>query len=113
MAKGVSPLDERLREHGFDPSAPAAEAVAKLIAMRGAAGVDDAMIAHGLSEISAPEAAVELAALEPGASGTLRREIRRALFKLRQRGIEAPAVAASEPAAPTPIAQDDLSALIS
>src|SRR5438445_3664585 len=113
MAKEAPPIDVRLRERGFDPSAPAAQAVATLTAMRGAAGVDNAMIAHALGEITAPEAAAELSAMELSASGTLRREIRRALFRLRQRGIEAPSVAAAQPSPAPSVAQDDLIALIS
>src|SRR5712692_9926199 len=112
MARGAPQIDARLRERGFDPSAAAAQAVATLTSMRGASGVDNAMIAHALGTIIAPEAAGVLAAMETGASGTLRREIRRALFKLRQRGIEAPSVAKPSASAPS-IAQDDLTALLS
>jgi hypothetical protein len=112
MAREARSIDPRLRDRGFDPSAAPAQAVATLTAMRGVAGIDDAMIAHALGTITAPEAASVLAAMEPGASGTLRREIRRALFKLRQRGIEAPSVATPAASAPS-IAQDDLTALLS
>jgi hypothetical protein len=87
MAKEAQATEARLREYGFDSAAPAAEAVAKLVAMRGAGGIDDAAIAHALVGIIAPEAVAELVAMECGASGTLRREIRRALFRLRQRGV--------------------------
>jgi hypothetical protein len=114
MAREASQTDARLRERGFDPSAPAAQAVATLTAMRGTAGVDDAMIAHALGEIASAEAAAALLAIAPGASGTLRREIRRALFKLRQRGVAIPAAVAAEQSPPAPSGeQDDLNALIS
>ena len=75
---------------GFDPSAPPAEAVAKLRSMRLSGSAGDAAIARALAEIAAPEAAAMLAEMEAGASGATRREIRRALFRLRQRGIEPP-----------------------
>jgi len=113
MAREAPSIDVRLRELGFDPSAPAAQAVATLTAMHGAGSVDGATIAHALGGIVAPEAAAALVAIESGASGALRREIRRALFKLRQRGIETPNVAATRQVPATSAAQDDLSALIS
>jgi hypothetical protein len=55
-----------------------------------------------------------LAAMEAGASGALRREVRRALFRLGQRGI-APAAVAAAPARPaaSPPAASGLSALFS
>jgi hypothetical protein len=113
MAREAPQTDARLRELGFDPSAPAPEAVQTLTAMHGTAGVEDAIIAHALGGIVAPEAATALAAMETGASGTLRREIRRALFRLRQRGIETPTVAVAQPSSATSSAQVDLTALIS
>jgi len=112
MAKEASPTDARLRELGFDPAAPASRAVATLTGLRGSAGVDDATIAHALGGIIAPEAAAALVAMEPGASGASRREIRRALFKLRQRGIAIEEPRAEAKLAPT-AAQSDLSGVLS
>ena len=59
-----------------------------------------AAIARALGAVIDVEAAQMLAEMEAGASGTLRREIRRALFRLKQHGIEPPAAAA--PAASIP-----------
>lgn len=89
MAKQDTSLDALLAR-GFDPGAPAVEAVAKLSEIRETEGVSDALIAHALGRIQAPESAQLLAEMERAASGPLRREIRRALFRLRQHGIATP-----------------------
>lgn len=113
-AKEIAGEDAKLRESGFDASAAPAEAVAKLESMRGAAGVSDAAIARALARIATAESAALLARMEAHASGAGRREIRRALFKLRQRGIEAPQAQPHEAGAPAPIvAEAGLSALLS
>jgi len=106
--------DASLRAAGFDPAAPAAEALARLGELRAAPGVSPSAIARALGAIASAEAAAMLAAMEAGASGALRREVRRALFRLRQRGI-APAAAAAAPARPAaePPAAPGLSALFS
>jgi len=103
---------ERLKAHGFDPDAGPAQAVEKLAALRGSDGVDDAAIAAALGEIHSPEAAQMLSRMEAGSSGPLRREIRRALFRLRQHGIE---VQPAAPLAPARVAEapSGLSALLS
>jgi hypothetical protein len=92
--------DLRLRDAGFDANAPVSAALAKLAEMRGREGVSDLAIARALGRIADAGAAAMLAEMEAGAGGALRREIRRSLFKLRQRGIAAPAVseAPREPA---------------
>jgi hypothetical protein len=92
-AKQTETSISQLRELGFDPSAPPAEAVAKLASLRTSA--NDIAIARALGQIAAPEAAAMLTEMEIGTSGGLRREIRRALFRLRQHGIEAPVIAQS------------------
>jgi hypothetical protein len=89
--KQVDETEGRLRSLGFDSAASPGEAVATLRSLRGAAAVSDATIAHALGGIATAEAAALLAEMETMASGTTRREIRRALFRLRQRGIETPA----------------------
>ena len=91
--------DASLRAAGFDPSAPPAEALARLGELRAARGVSQVAIARALGAIASAEAAAMLAAMEAGASGALRREVRRALFRLGQRGI-APASVAQPPARP-------------
>ena len=90
-AKETETSISQLRELGFDPSTPPADAVAKLASLRPTA--NDIAIAHALGQIAAPEAAAMLAEMEVGTSGRLRREIRRSLFRLRQHGIEAPVIA--------------------
>lgn len=86
--KEIADEDATLRASGFDPSATAVEAIAKLEALRGATGVSDAAIVRALTNIATAESAAALLRMEAHAAGTLRRELRRALFKLRQRGIE-------------------------
>jgi hypothetical protein len=95
--------DPTLVARGFDPTAAPEDAVHMLGDLRGQEGIDDAAVAHALGAIMHGDAASMLAAMEAGASGALRREVRRALFRLHQRGIEAPAKAeekSREPASP-------------
>jgi hypothetical protein len=104
--------DESLRALGIDPSQPE-QAVEKLRSLRAAGGVSDAQIAAVTGHLASRSAAGLLIEIEAGASGAVRREVRRALFKLRQHGIEpAPSLSAPSPA-PAPIAGSNLSALIS
>ncbi len=86
--------DARLREAGFDPAAEPDHAVEKLAALRGAPNVADGAIARALGAIASQPAAALLARMETQAAGGVRREIRRALYRLRQRGIEPPRAAA-------------------
>ncbi len=81
----------KLLEAGFDPALAPAEAVAKLRALRGAPGVADVAIARALGTIADPGAAAMLVEMEAKAAGAIRREVRRALYKLKQHGIDAPA----------------------
>jgi hypothetical protein len=92
--------DETLRAAGFDSAAPPAEAIARLRELRSAPGVSANAIARALGAIASAEAAAMLAAMEAGASGALRREVRRALFRLRRRGI-APAAADADATPPS------------
>src|SRR5437879_1041194 len=112
-AKENDRSETQLRELGFDPAAPAGDAVARLKSLRGQAGVSDGAIAHALGTIASPEAAEMLAEMEAGASGAVRREIRRALFRLRQRGIEAPTEVESATRVPQAPTEAGLSALLS
>lgn len=111
--KSVDPDDTALAAAGFDAHAPAAEALEKLAQIR--ASVGDAAFARGLGNIAAPAAAEILAGMETFAAGVLRREIRRSLFKLRQRGIDAPSAAApiEQPLAAHSPAGERLTALFS
>jgi hypothetical protein len=113
MPKDTHHDDTRLRELGFDPAAAPAEALAKLNSLRGRKDNVDALIAHALGGIVTPDAAAALFAMEMGASGMLRREIRRALFRLRQRGIEIPTAASPQATAQPSSGNSELSALIS
>jgi hypothetical protein len=108
--------DARLRELGFDPAAAPEEALARLRELRGRPGVSDGAVARALGGIASAEAAAMLAAMERGATGVLRREVRRALFRLRQRGVAAAAEPASAPTARSAMAaagEPGLSALFS
>src|SRR5271169_1992310 len=78
-----------LRELDIDPALPAADAIAALQRLR-SNGASPASIARALASLPAAESASMLAEMEHGASGNDRREIRRALFKLSQRGIRPP-----------------------
>jgi len=114
--KEIAGEEAKLREMGFDPAAAPAEAIAKLEALRGAAGVSDAAIVRALTSLATAQSAATLLRMETHAAGTLRREIRRALFKLRQRGIEAPSAEPSAQglsAASVPASETGLSALLS
>ncbi|HLW69028.1 MAG TPA: hypothetical protein VKS22_00235 [Candidatus Binataceae bacterium] len=113
MAKKSSHDTPRLREMGFDPGAPPAEALATLRALRERPDAPLELIAEALGGIASPEAAAALAELEANARGGLRRAIRGALFRLHQRGIEAPVSAPTAAAAPTSIIEEGLTALLS
>jgi hypothetical protein len=109
-AKEQQEAEAKLSELGFDLDASPDQALATLRALAGRPGVSTATIASALGRVGSAAAADILAEMEAGSSGADRREIRRALFKLRQRGIapstpigvatpvERPAPAAAEPA---------------
>lgn len=98
-AREIAREDAHLVNLGYDPAAAPADAIAKLEALHGAIGVSAAAIARALSRIPTRESAASLARMETQASGAARREIRGALFKLRQRGIEPPPSATPAPGA--------------
>jgi len=75
---------------GFDPAAPAPNALAKLRELRTNSAIPSTAIARALGNIADGGAAELLAEMAGAAAGPLRREIRRSLFKLHQRGIEPP-----------------------
>jgi hypothetical protein len=106
--------DTKLLEAGFDPAAAPADAIAKLRELRGQPGVTDLATARALGGIADPAAAAMLAEMESGASGAIRREVRRALYKLKQHGIDAPSPpAATAPTASTPHDTDTERAMLS
>src|SRR5690348_10309828 len=104
--------DDSLRQLGIDPREPE-QAVDKLRALRAAGTEDDARIAAAAGHLAVGAAAQLLAEMEAGASGGVRREIRRALFRLRQHGIEPPAPAAVIATAATAAPASNVTALIS
>ena len=87
----INPDDSKLIEAGFDPALAPADAIAKLRELRGNPGITDLAIARALGAIADAGAAAMLVAMEAGATGAIRREVRRALYKLKQHGIDAPA----------------------
>jgi hypothetical protein len=110
----TNPDDTKLLEAGFDSAAAPADAIAKLRELKGNAGITDVAIARALGGIADAGAAVMLVEMEAGASGAIRREVRRALFKLKQHGIDAPPPsAATAPAAITTHDADTEKAMLS
>jgi hypothetical protein len=110
MAKDKE-IDEGWRQLGIDPAQPE-QAVHQLRALRAEGTATDAVIAAAAGQVAVAGAAQLLAEMEAGASGAARREIRRALFRLRQHGIEPPAAAVPAVAA-APAPAPNVSALIS
>ena len=60
-------------------------------------GDDAARIVAAIGDLGSAGAAAALVALEPHAGGAARREVRRALYRLRQRGVATPERPADEP----------------
>ena len=115
MANAKKDLDlneTRLHELGFDPAAPIPERIAKLRELRAQADASDLAIAKALGEVGDPGAGEVLVEMESTATGALRREIRRAIYKLRQHGIEVREPETERRAAPVP-AEAGLTALMS
>jgi hypothetical protein len=98
FSRHTNPDDTKLIEAGFDPAAAPADAIAKLRDLKGKPTVTDIAIARALGMIADPSASAMLLEMEAGAAGALRREVRRALYKLKQHGIDVPAL--TSPAAP-------------
>jgi len=109
----TNPDDAKLLEAGFDPATAPSDAIAKLRDLRGKQGVTDLAIARALGMIADPAAAAMLTEMEAGASGTMRREVRRALYKLKQHGIDAPAAPATEVRHVVTTEQTDINAMLS
>ncbi|MDO8434794.1 MAG: hypothetical protein Q7S58_20545 [Candidatus Binatus sp.] len=105
--------DAALTTAGFDPSSAPADAVARLRELRGTPNITDAAIARALGRITNAGAAAMLTEMEPGAAGALRREIRRALFRLKQHGIEPPATIDAPIVSGTQATASSITALLS
>ncbi len=93
-SRETNPDDAKLIEAGFDPALAPAAAIAKLRELKGKPGIADGAIARALGRIADPGASAMLIEMEAGAAGEIRREVRRALYKLKQHGIDAPAATA-------------------
>jgi hypothetical protein len=113
MATAKPTASAELRELGLDPAVSAAENVAALQRFHASDQVATPAIARALATLPIPEAAEMLASMERGASGTDRREIRRALFKLHQRGIEPPRERSEQPKAVGDFSDVGLTAVLS
>ena len=98
-SRETNPDDAKLIAAGFDPALAPAGALAKIRELKGKPGIADGAIARALGKIADAGAAAMLVEMEAGAVGELRREVRRALYKLKQHGIDTPVAAA--PAAGT------------
>jgi hypothetical protein len=106
--------DAALIAAGFDPAAAPADAIAKLRDLRSQSAATDGAIARALGQINDAGAATMLAEMESGVSGADRREIRRALFRLKQHGMEpASAITDAPAAAGAPLAGSSLTAYLS
>ncbi len=108
-------LADALRKLELDPATAPEHALEAIRSIRARSIATDAAIAHALGLIQIEGAAQLLAEMEPASTGATRREIRRALFKLRQRGFEAaPAPSPVKPIGPTATTgADSLRALMS
>jgi hypothetical protein len=111
-SRQINPDDAKLLAAGFDSALGPAEAFAKLRELSGRPDISQTAIARALGAVNDAQAAQMLAEMELGATGPLRREIRRALFRLKQHGIEPPA-ASIAPARPAPTQSSDLTAMLS
>jgi hypothetical protein len=111
-SRQIDPDDAKLLEAGFDSALGPAEALAKLRELSGRPDISQTAIARALGAVNDAGAAQMLAEMELGATGPLRREIRRALFRLKQHGIE-PAAASIAPASPAPPQSSELTAMLS
>jgi len=111
MAKDKE-IDQNLRELDVDPAQPD-QAIDQLRSLRTAGTVDESRLAAAAGQIPSQVAAQFLAEMETGASGALRREVRRALFRLRQHGIEPPAVPTVPSKAAVSAGESNINALIS
>jgi len=110
-SRQIDPDDAKLVEAGFDSALAPSEAIAILRELSARPDISSAAIARALGAVNDAGAAAMLAEMEVGAAGSLRREIRRALFRLKQHGIEAPAT--SNPPASVAAPVSDLTAMLS
>jgi len=113
ISHDTNPEDTKLIEAGFDPASAPADAIAKLREIKRAGVIADAAIARALAHIADAGAAAMLVEMEAGAAGALRREVRRALYRLKQHGIDAPAQEATAIARDVAAEKSELAAMLS
>jgi hypothetical protein len=109
----ADPDHAKLIEAGFDPALAPADAIAKLRELRGMSGIADAAVARALGGIADASAAAMLVEMEAGAVGATRREVRRALYKLKQHGIDAPSPSAATAAHDSATEKTEMTAMLS
>ena len=112
ISRETNPDDTKLLEAGFDPAVAPADAVARLRELKDQPGVADTAIARALGSIADIHAVEMLTEMEAGAAGALRREVRRALYKLKQHGVDAPTASAPE-ASPLRDTPTEITAMLS
>ena len=112
--KAIKKSEINLHDLGFDPAAPVPDRIAKLRALRGKTANIDLAIAKALGDISDLAAGEMLVEMEADATGALRREIRRAIYKLRQHDVEVrEPEATTKPTAPATASEAGLTAFMS
>jgi hypothetical protein len=112
-SRETNPDDTKLLEAGFDPAVAPADAVTKLRELKDKPGIADTAIARALGSIVDRRAVEMLTEMEAGAAGALRREVRRALYKLKQHGVDAPIASATQAAGTIHDADNEKSAMLS
>lgn len=114
-SRGTAEEKSALLALGIDPMTPAAEVVGVLSALSKRPEADHIAVARALCTVAPAEAAAMLAGIETKVRGARRREVRRMLYRLRQRGIVPAEVAdpVSKSSAPPVPTEPDLSALVS
>lgn len=90
--------DLKLRASGFNPEASPADSLARLRELGASGALRPIAVARALASVADRGAVEMLVEMERQASGALRREIRRSLFRLRQRGIAVPESSTTQPA---------------
>jgi len=97
---------------GIDAEALAEGRLAADALLPHATGDDAGRVLAAIGELGTAGAAAALVALEPRVAGGTRRELRRALYRLRQRGVAIPAAPAAEEA-PRVQPEGDVEAFVS
>jgi len=103
----VTARDDTLARLGVDVEALRAGSIPPAEVAPRLAGADGVALAAALGDVATPSVAALLVAVEPAVHDRdVRKEIRRSLYRLRQRGIATPASETPPSAAPRPAATD-------